>query len=152
MESAGRKVQEKNVPQIAVVITNGQSDDNVQPYAKKLKNQGFTLYAIGVKNADQKELKLIASEPHDQHASLTSVLSGHLSKDCPGAVHRCREKRTPFYSVSELHRFQNLTSTDRLEKHKTCYCGKSQKQRLNNTTHTGNTTENKLLLHKDKTV
>lgn len=57
----------KGVPQIAVIITDGQSQDNVEPYAQELKQQGITLYAIGIKDADMEQLKEIATKPHDQH-------------------------------------------------------------------------------------
>lgn len=74
VESAGSRAKDK-VPQIAVVITDGKSGDNVEPYAKRLRDQGITLYAIGVKNADQEELKQIASAPHDQHVYSVSDFS-----------------------------------------------------------------------------
>ncbi|XP_062379556.1 collagen alpha-4(VI) chain-like, partial [Sardina pilchardus] len=66
VESAGSRAKEK-VPQIAVVITDGKSEDNVEPFAENLKKQGITIYTIGVKNADEKQLKEIASAPPDQH-------------------------------------------------------------------------------------
>ncbi|KAI4890693.1 hypothetical protein NFI96_033753 [Prochilodus magdalenae] len=54
-------------PQIAVVITDGKSQDDVEPHAQELKQRGIILYAIGIKDIDMKELKEIASMPHDQH-------------------------------------------------------------------------------------
>uniref|UniRef100_A0AAY4A7Z5 VWFA domain-containing protein n=1 Tax=Denticeps clupeoides TaxID=299321 RepID=A0AAY4A7Z5_9TELE len=66
VEKAGSRSHE-GVPQIAVIITDGQSQDNVEPHAQELRRQGITLYAIGIKNADEGELKEIANEPHDQH-------------------------------------------------------------------------------------
>ncbi|KAK3552012.1 hypothetical protein QTP70_031601, partial [Hemibagrus guttatus] len=55
------------VPQIAVVITDGQSQDNVEPHAQDLKHQGFILFVIGIKDADMEQLKEIATKPHEQH-------------------------------------------------------------------------------------
>ncbi|XP_076136862.1 IgGFc-binding protein-like [Alosa pseudoharengus] len=66
VESAGSRAKEK-VSQIAVVITDGKSGDDVMLYAKNLRNQEITLYAVGIKNADEGQLKEIASTPHDQH-------------------------------------------------------------------------------------
>lgn len=66
VESAGSRAKE-NVPQIAVVITDGQSQDNVEQHAQDLKSAGITLYAIGIKDADKDELRDIASDPKDQH-------------------------------------------------------------------------------------
>ncbi|KAM9403732.1 collagen alpha-3(VI) chain-like [Salvelinus alpinus] len=66
VDRAGSRVNE-NVPQIAVVITDGESMDNVGLHALKLKKQGVTLYAIGIKEADEDQLKEIATTPHNQH-------------------------------------------------------------------------------------
>ncbi|XP_062395792.1 collagen alpha-6(VI) chain-like [Sardina pilchardus] len=74
VESAGSRARE-SVPQIAVVITDGQSQDNVEAHAKDLRNQGITLYAIGIKDADEEQLKEIANEPHEQHVYSVSDFS-----------------------------------------------------------------------------
>lgn len=66
VKEAGSRVKD-GVPQIAVVITDGQSQDNVEPHAQDLKHQGIIIYAIGIKDADMEQLKEIATEPHDQH-------------------------------------------------------------------------------------
>uniref|UniRef100_A0A4W5RXV3 VWFA domain-containing protein n=1 Tax=Hucho hucho TaxID=62062 RepID=A0A4W5RXV3_9TELE len=66
VDRTGSRVNE-NVPQIAVVITDGESMDNVGLHALKLKKQGITLYAIGIKEADEDQLKEIATTPHNQH-------------------------------------------------------------------------------------
>lgn len=57
----------QNVPQIAVVITDGKSQDNVESHAQELKRRGIVLYAIGIKEADEEQLREIANEPHSQH-------------------------------------------------------------------------------------
>ncbi|XP_055507004.1 collagen alpha-1(XIV) chain-like [Leucoraja erinacea] len=51
------------VPQVAIVITDGQSQDNVELPAKALKEQGIIVYAIGIREAKEEELKEIASQP-----------------------------------------------------------------------------------------
>ncbi|XP_017333441.2 collagen alpha-6(VI) chain isoform X1 [Ictalurus punctatus] len=66
VKEAGSRAKD-GVPQIAVVITDGQSQDNVEPHAQDLKHQGIILYAIGIKDADMEQLKEIATKPHDQH-------------------------------------------------------------------------------------
>lgn len=78
VDHAGSRVNE-NVPQIAVVITDGESMDSVGLHALKLKKQGITLYAIGIKEADEDQLKEIATTPHNQHVYSVSdftVLQG----------------------------------------------------------------------------
>lgn len=66
VEKAGSRAGQ-NVPQIAVVITDGKSQDNVEAQALELKRKGIVLYAIGIKDADEDQLREIANEPHSQH-------------------------------------------------------------------------------------
>ncbi len=66
VEAAGSRAGQ-NVPQIAVVITDGKSQDNVESHAQDLKKRGIVVYAIGIKDADEDQLKEIANEPHSQH-------------------------------------------------------------------------------------
>ncbi|KAJ8395287.1 hypothetical protein AAFF_G00034890 [Aldrovandia affinis] len=55
------------VPKIGILITDGKSQDDVIPPAQSLRDAGIELFAIGVKNADENELKAIASPPDDTH-------------------------------------------------------------------------------------
>ncbi|MEQ2285135.1 hypothetical protein AMECASPLE_028744 [Ameca splendens] len=71
VEVAGSRA-EQNVPQIAVVITDGKSQDEVELHAEKLRNKRIILYAIGIKDADEDELKQIANRPHSQHVHSVS--------------------------------------------------------------------------------
>uniref|UniRef100_A0A665U225 VWFA domain-containing protein n=1 Tax=Echeneis naucrates TaxID=173247 RepID=A0A665U225_ECHNA len=57
MASRGHKV-----PEYLVVITDGKSSDEVKAPAAALRAQGVIVYAIGVKNADQTELREIAGD------------------------------------------------------------------------------------------
>uniref|UniRef100_A0A669BKX6 Collagen type XII alpha 1 chain n=1 Tax=Oreochromis niloticus TaxID=8128 RepID=A0A669BKX6_ORENI len=52
---------------IGVLITDGKSQDDVIVHSQNLRDQGIELYAIGIKNADENELRSIASEPNDIH-------------------------------------------------------------------------------------
>lgn len=73
-EQAGSRARQ-GVPQIAVVITDGQSQDDVEPHANDLRHRGIVLYAIGIKDADEKELRRIGNEPHDKHVYSVSDFS-----------------------------------------------------------------------------
>ncbi|KAM4654580.1 collagen alpha-1(VII) chain [Amazona ochrocephala] len=53
------------VPQICILITDGKSQDDAEGPAAKLKSQGIKVFAVGVKNADRKELIRVASMPTD---------------------------------------------------------------------------------------
>ncbi|XP_064361525.1 collagen alpha-6(VI) chain [Dromaius novaehollandiae] len=60
MKSLFKMAARENVPQILIVITDGQSQDKVNQAAKELRQQEIVIYAIGVKKAVQKELAEIA--------------------------------------------------------------------------------------------
>uniref|UniRef100_A0A8C2JFJ4 Si:ch211-62a1.3 n=1 Tax=Cyprinus carpio TaxID=7962 RepID=A0A8C2JFJ4_CYPCA len=66
VEKAGSRAQQ-NVPQIAIVITDGDSQDEVDSQAQELRQRGIKIFAIGIKDANKALLRQIASEPYDQH-------------------------------------------------------------------------------------
>ncbi|XP_077453777.1 collagen alpha-6(VI) chain isoform X2 [Stigmatopora argus] len=51
------------VPEFLVVVTDGRSNDSVKAPAQKLRAQGVTIYAVGVKKADKEELDEISGDP-----------------------------------------------------------------------------------------
>ncbi|KAK6290982.1 hypothetical protein J4Q44_G00386190 [Coregonus suidteri] len=55
------------VPKVGILITDGKSQDDVIPPAQSLRDAGVELFAVGVKNADENELRAIASEPDNTH-------------------------------------------------------------------------------------
>uniref|UniRef100_A0A3P9JFN0 VWFA domain-containing protein n=1 Tax=Oryzias latipes TaxID=8090 RepID=A0A3P9JFN0_ORYLA len=57
-DSRGNKV-----PEYLVVITDGKSSDEVKGPAEQLRSKGVTIYTIGVKEADKKQLKEISGDP-----------------------------------------------------------------------------------------
>ncbi|XP_072558937.1 collagen alpha-1(XII) chain-like isoform X3 [Paramormyrops kingsleyae] len=63
-EAAGAR---KGFPKVAMIITDGKSQDPVQDYAKKLRNIGVEIFTLGIKGADEDELKQMASSPHNLH-------------------------------------------------------------------------------------
>ncbi|XP_078789808.1 collagen alpha-6(VI) chain isoform X2 [Oryzias latipes] len=75
VEAAGSRAS-SGVTQIAVVITDGKSQDEVKSQAEKLKQRGIILYAIGIKNAILTQLKEIADEQNIYTVSDFSALQG----------------------------------------------------------------------------
>lgn len=59
--------KENGVQQVAVVITDGKSMDEVSEAAITLRRTGVTIYALGIKDAIESELLEMASHPPDQH-------------------------------------------------------------------------------------
>ena len=64
-EEAGSRIS-KRVPQIAVVITDGDSGDDVVAPAKSLRQHGVIVFGIGVGQANLTELKAIANQPSER--------------------------------------------------------------------------------------
>ncbi|XP_025025003.1 cartilage matrix protein isoform X1 [Python bivittatus] len=60
------------VPKAAIVFTDGRSQDYINDAAKKAKELGYKMFAVGVGNAIEDELKEIASEPVAEHYFYTA--------------------------------------------------------------------------------
>ncbi|KAK3562956.1 hypothetical protein QTP86_011711 [Hemibagrus guttatus] len=56
-----------NSRKIGVLITDGKSQDDIITNSQNLRDSSIELYAIGVKNADENELRSIASDPDEIH-------------------------------------------------------------------------------------
>uniref|UniRef100_A0A3B4XUQ3 Collagen type XX alpha 1 chain n=1 Tax=Seriola lalandi dorsalis TaxID=1841481 RepID=A0A3B4XUQ3_SERLL len=54
-----------DMPFFLVLLTDGKSQDDAIAAANRLKNAGVEIIAVGVKNADEAELRQVASEPVD---------------------------------------------------------------------------------------
>ncbi|KAM7403882.1 hypothetical protein PAMA_004351 [Pampus argenteus] len=63
-EEAGSR---KSFPKVAMIITDGKSQDPVEEYAKRLRNIGVEIFVLGIKDADEDELKEMASTPYSKH-------------------------------------------------------------------------------------
>ncbi|XP_043921868.1 matrilin-2 [Protopterus annectens] len=66
-EEEGARPQSSNASKVAVVFTDGRAQDDVSRWATKAKQNGITIYAVGVGKAIEEELKEIASEPQAKH-------------------------------------------------------------------------------------
>ncbi|KAM9340955.1 collagen alpha-1(XII) chain [Symphorus nematophorus] len=63
-EAAGSR---KAFPKVAMIITDGKSQDPVEEHARRLRNIGVEIFVLGIKGADEDELKEMASTPHSKH-------------------------------------------------------------------------------------
>ncbi|KAF6717443.1 Matrilin-4 [Oryzias melastigma] len=71
-EAEGARPATRNIPRIGLVFTDGRSQDDISEYAKKAKEAGITMYAVGVGKAVEDELREIASEPVEKHFYYTT--------------------------------------------------------------------------------
>ncbi|KAL7371606.1 hypothetical protein ABVT39_001960 [Epinephelus coioides] len=77
---------------IAVLITDGKSQDDTLLPSQNLKDAGIEIYAIGVNNANKDELRSIASDPDeihmyyvDDYSSLKDIVDGLTINICNSA-------------------------------------------------------------------
>ncbi|XP_062864011.1 collagen alpha-1(XII) chain [Trichomycterus rosablanca] len=63
-EAAGSRT---SFPKVAMIITDGKSQDPVDEYSKRLRNLGAEVFVLGIKGADDDEIKEIASTPYSKH-------------------------------------------------------------------------------------
>ncbi|KAJ8386657.1 hypothetical protein AAFF_G00167730 [Aldrovandia affinis] len=64
-----------DAPKIAVLITDGRSSDLIEGPAKAVADSGISVYAVGVGDADQSELRAIVTEPLEEHLLLSHDFS-----------------------------------------------------------------------------
>uniref|UniRef100_A0A670YK30 Collagen type XII alpha 1 chain n=1 Tax=Pseudonaja textilis TaxID=8673 RepID=A0A670YK30_PSETE len=89
---------------IAVLITDGKSQDDINIPSDRLKEQGVEIFAIGIKNADVNELKQIASDPDDTHAfnvedfnlliNIVDSVTNNLCNSVKGTAHKFWELKS----------------------------------------------------------
>uniref|UniRef100_A0A674I0Y0 Matrilin 2 n=1 Tax=Terrapene triunguis TaxID=2587831 RepID=A0A674I0Y0_9SAUR len=66
-EAEGARPFSAEVPRVSIVFTDGRAQDEVSEWASKAKQNGITIYAVGIGKAIEEELLEIASEPPDKH-------------------------------------------------------------------------------------
>lgn len=73
----------EGVQQVAVVITAGESQDNVEAAAAALRRKGVTVYALGVKDANKQQLEKIASYPANKHVFIVDSFTKLKAEKAP---------------------------------------------------------------------
>lgn len=66
-ETSGARPLKKNIGKVAIIVTDGRPQDKVEEVAAAARASGIEIYAIGVDRADMRSLKLMASQPLDDH-------------------------------------------------------------------------------------
>uniref|UniRef100_A0A3B4BDD7 VWFA domain-containing protein n=1 Tax=Periophthalmus magnuspinnatus TaxID=409849 RepID=A0A3B4BDD7_9GOBI len=96
-EEEGARPEELLIPRIAMVVTDGRPQDEVEEVAAQARQAGIQIFAIGVGRVDMNTLKAIGSEPHSEHVHLVAnfsqmetLISVFQSKLC-GAEDICAE-------------------------------------------------------------
>ncbi|KAM6223855.1 collagen alpha-4(VI) chain-like [Rhynchocyon petersi] len=82
-EAASSRARDR-VPQIVILVTDGESRGEVQEAAEKLKEDGVAVYVVGINVQDVQELEKIASEPSEkflfntENFNILQELSGNI--------------------------------------------------------------------------
>lgn len=58
------------VPNVAVIVTDGRPQDRVAEVAAEAREKGIEIYAVGVARADMASLRAMASPPFEDHVFL----------------------------------------------------------------------------------
>uniref|UniRef100_A0A3B3ZRB8 VWFA domain-containing protein n=1 Tax=Periophthalmus magnuspinnatus TaxID=409849 RepID=A0A3B3ZRB8_9GOBI len=64
---AGARMTSKDIAKVAIIVTDGHPQDNVQEVSEAARASGIEIYAVGVGRADLMSLRLMASPPLDDH-------------------------------------------------------------------------------------
>uniref|UniRef100_A0A672LDK1 VWFA domain-containing protein n=1 Tax=Sinocyclocheilus grahami TaxID=75366 RepID=A0A672LDK1_SINGR len=98
--------RDQHVQQVAVVITDGKSTDEVARAAAALRRSGITIFALGIKDTEEDDLREIASYPYkkfvfnvedfDKLNSLSNILTKTLCNEITDSI-------IPRVSLSQKH-------------------------------------------------
>nr|XP_033792023.1 collagen alpha-1(XII) chain isoform X1 [Geotrypetes seraphini] len=95
IESAGAR---KGFPRVAIIITDGKSQDEVEIPARELRNAGVEVFSLGIKSADARELKQMASLPSLKHVfnvanfdAIVDIQNEIISQVCSGVDEQLNE-------------------------------------------------------------
>uniref|UniRef100_A0A671TLS0 Collagen type XIV alpha 1 chain n=1 Tax=Sparus aurata TaxID=8175 RepID=A0A671TLS0_SPAAU len=107
------------VPKIGILITDGKSQDDVLPPAQSLREAGIELFAIGVKNADENELKAIASPPEETHvynvadfSVMSDIVEGLTKTVCDRVDKLDKEIKAPAPPPTSVSPPRDLVTSD----------------------------------------
>ncbi|PKK23754.1 matrilin 4 [Columba livia] len=114
-ELEGARPLSHNVPRIGLVFTDGRSQDDISEWARRAKESGIVMFAVGVGKAVEEELRAIASEPVEQHFSysadfttMTHLVENFKLNICPEESKGETEIRSPC-ECEALVQFQTNT-------------------------------------------
>ncbi|XP_060771295.1 collagen alpha-1(XIV) chain isoform X2 [Neoarius graeffei] len=108
-----------DIPKIGILITDGKSQDDVIGPAQNLRDAGIELFAIGVKNADENELRMIASPPEETHvynvadfSVMSSIVEGLTRTVCQRVEYLNREIKGESISYTKSDSPSDLVTSE----------------------------------------
>ncbi|KAM3595435.1 uncharacterized protein V6R79_023511 [Siganus canaliculatus] len=64
---AGARTSSSSITKVAIIVTDGRPQDKVEEISAAARASGIEIYAVGVDRADMMSLRLMASQPLDEH-------------------------------------------------------------------------------------
>uniref|UniRef100_A0A8B9T2H9 Matrilin 4 n=1 Tax=Anas platyrhynchos TaxID=8839 RepID=A0A8B9T2H9_ANAPL len=115
-ELEGARPLSHNVPRIGLVFTDGRSQDDISEWARRAKESGIVMFAVGVGKAVEEELRAIASEPVEQHFSysadfttMTHLVENFKLNICPEIRSPCECEALVQFQTNTVAILQSLT-------------------------------------------
>ncbi|XP_012724524.2 matrilin-3a isoform X1 [Fundulus heteroclitus] len=66
-EPSGARPRFRNISKVAIIVTDGRPQDQVEEVSAEARAAGVEIYAVGVDRADMRSLQLMASLPLEDH-------------------------------------------------------------------------------------
>uniref|UniRef100_A0A3B3ZD81 VWFA domain-containing protein n=1 Tax=Periophthalmus magnuspinnatus TaxID=409849 RepID=A0A3B3ZD81_9GOBI len=66
-EVSGARPKARKISKVAIIVTDGRPQDNVEEVSAAARGSGIEIYAVGVDRADMNSLKQMASIPLEEH-------------------------------------------------------------------------------------
>ncbi|KAL2099194.1 hypothetical protein ACEWY4_005674 [Coilia grayii] len=66
-EESGARPVSKDIAKVCIILTDGRPQDKVEEVSASARGVGIEIYAVGVDKADMESLRLMASQPLDEH-------------------------------------------------------------------------------------
>ncbi|XP_063039580.1 matrilin-3b isoform X1 [Engraulis encrasicolus] len=66
-EDSGARPVSKNIAKVCIILTDGRPQDQVEEVSASARGFGIEIYAVGVDRADMASLRLMASQPLEDH-------------------------------------------------------------------------------------
>ncbi|XP_077586707.1 uncharacterized protein LOC144205944 isoform X2 [Stigmatopora nigra] len=114
---AGARPASMNIAKVAIVVTDGRPQDQVEEVSAAARAAGIEIYAVGVDRADLMSLRLMASRPLEDHVFYVETY-GVIEK----LTGKFRETLCGVDACSRGHRCQQLCVSDHDGQSYTCQC------------------------------
>ncbi|CAO2625417.1 Collagen alpha-3(VI) chain [Lemmus lemmus] len=108
-EASGSRAAD-GVPQVIIVLTDGQTEDSFALPSAELKSADVNVFAVGVEDADERALREIASDPLSMHVfNLENVTSLH---DIVGNLVSCIHSSVNSERAGDMESLKDITAQD----------------------------------------